>query len=283
MFHSTAWVSDYESARDKLMSTVGLRVLEDTRIEDPRIARRGGMTWIGDNSLELGQPILPGTATARFVERHGPGMHSIALQVDDLAATCVHLEAEGVRAVKVSEHIAFSHPADTGGVFIEWFSDEHDIDPHFGAVVPPVRREPLLRVDRMAFVGAVVEAPQELASRLARLLGTSITFAVEGAPPGAPHVGVSLGDCTLALYPLPGAASGALWGSALPGPRVHVLGLLVPDLPSAASALARAGIEPIRTEDHAIVLPPDATGCVPMVVTDRLCPGDPRIVPEVQP
>src|SRR5262249_24825806 len=97
MFHAIAWVRDYEAARDDRTATVGLRVREDLRVEDPRIARRGGMAWIGDNSLELGQPLMPGTATARFVERHGPGMHSIALQVEDLAATYEHLEAAGVR------------------------------------------------------------------------------------------------------------------------------------------------------------------------------------------
>src|SRR5262249_61656666 len=130
---------------------------------------------LGVNGVTWGHPLMPETATARFVERHGPGMHSIALQVEDLAATYEHLEAAGVRMIPVNDRIAFSHPADTGGGFIEWFSDEHGIDPHFGASIPAPERSPLLRVDRMAFVGALVQSPNQLAHQLAGLCGRRAT------------------------------------------------------------------------------------------------------------
>ena len=55
-FHTTAMVADYERTRDALAWLAGSRVLEDHVVADPAIGRRGGMTWIGDNSIELGDP-----------------------------------------------------------------------------------------------------------------------------------------------------------------------------------------------------------------------------------
>jgi len=73
LFHGTAMVNDYDATLDWLATYCGCRVLEYSEQLNPGIARRGGMTWMGDNSLELGQPIIPGAASARFVERFGPG------------------------------------------------------------------------------------------------------------------------------------------------------------------------------------------------------------------
>ena len=79
-----------------------------------------------------------------------------------------------------------------------------------------------------AFVGALVEDPGGWAQRFARLLGTVVTFERSDAALGPTRwPGVSLGDCTLALYRLPAtAAEGlALWGrpsDAGPHPPVGV-------------------------------------------------------------
>lgn len=277
MFHTTAWVRDYEAARNPLMELFGQRILEDTRIENPQIARRGGMTWIGDNSIELGQPIVPGAAADRFVERHGPGMHSIALQVEDVGATAEHARAQGVRIIDVNPGLAFCHPKDTGGVFVEWFSAEPDFDPRFGAAIPPGVDQPAVTVERMAFAGAVVDDPIELAQKLAALFGTEVTFSDEDAPAGAPVAGVSLVDNILALYRFPGEQSLALWGAELREPKVHVMGLSVPDLADARSALLARGVTEVRSDAHMMVVSPASTGHVPVVVTDELFPGDPRL------
>jgi hypothetical protein len=54
---------------------------------------------------------------------------------------------------------------------------------------------------------------------------------------------------------------------------------LVADLDAAAHALKDQGISPIRADEDVLVLPPSATGFVPVLVTDRLLPGDPRELP----
>ena len=129
----------------------------------------------------------------------------------------------------------------------------------------------------MAFAGAVVENPTGLAARLAKLFGTEVTFSHPDALLGAPQAGVSLADNTLALYPLPEHKSFELWGMEHVAPRVHVLGVMVPELTAAVHALEVLEIATVRADEHTLVLRPEATGFVPLVVTDELLPGDPRL------
>jgi hypothetical protein len=270
-------VADYERTRDALVRLVGLRVLEDSRIEHPAIGRRGGMTWVGDNIIEIGEPIVAGGAVDRFVSRFGSHMSSIALQVPD-GQTKGMLERHGVRiASEIDGHIVFTHPADTAGIVIEWFDVQEALDPRFGAPMPAAVADPILDVQQMAFGGAVVIDPAVAAEHLAGLFGTSITFVDEAAPPGRPAAGVSLGDCTLALYPLPERAeSERLWGWVYERPMTCNMGVRVPDLRAARARLAAADVPVRRDDGDALVIGADVTGGVILVVVDELLPGDPR-------
>ncbi|HMG41008.1 MAG TPA: VOC family protein [Acidimicrobiales bacterium] len=278
-FHTTAMVADYERTRDALAWLVGSRALEDHRYEDPAVGRRGGMTWIGDNSIELGEPIVAGGAVDRFVSRLGSHMSSIAVQVADIDATVAHLESLGARvASRVDEVIVFTDPATTAGVVVEWYGGQAPNDPRFGTVIPSYPVEPLLDVVQMAFGGAVVVEPAAAAERLAALLDTAVTFVDEAAPAGSPQAGVSLGDMTLALYPMPVGddRSRRLWGHVYRRPQTGSLGVRVPDLGAARSALVGAGVPLVRHDDDVVVVHPEATGGVIVVVVDALLPGDPR-------
>jgi len=277
-FHATAVVEDYLATRDALIDLVGLRVLEDTVIEDERINRRGGMTWIGDNSLEIGQPLRPGPGMAATLARMRPCLQLVAVQVQDLDATCEHLRGVGATVMRTHDHIALTHPRDCGGVFFEWFTGQPEFDPRFGGPVPDYHRPAALDVQRMSWVGAMVHEPAEMARRAAQMLGTEVTFADVDAPPGAPAAGVSLADNTLALFPMVDEDEcRRLWGVAHPRPRSHALAVEVPDLEAAAEALARRRIGVVRRDDVGIVLDPKVTGMAPVVITGRLLPGDPRL------
>ena len=283
MFHSTAMVADYDLAVRNLGTLVGLTVLEYGESTEPGIGRRGGMAWVGDNAIEVGQPIVEGGA-ARFVSRFGGGMHSVALQVEDLDATIAHLEAHGVRiAARPWAEMCFSDPRDTGGVFLQWSTFELADDPRFGATIHPPASPVLAPSTHHAFVGALVEDPATCAGRLATLLGTAVTFEHAGAAPGRPVAGVALGDCTLALYRLDEAADTSLWGRAYQRACTHLLGLRVEDLAAAAAATAAAGVAALRADDDLVVLDPAATGGVQVALTGSLLPGDPRPRPRIRP
>ncbi len=271
-------VVDYVRTRDALAWLVGSRALEDHVVADPAIGRRGGMTWIGDNSIELGEPAVPGGAVDRFVQRFGSHMSSIAVQVEDADATVRHLEAMGANvSSRIDDVIIFTDPRTTAGVVIEWYGGQAPNDPRFGVPIPPYPVTPLLDVSRMAFGGAVVADPGAAAERLAELLGTAVTFRDLDAPAGAPAAGVSLGDMTLALYPIPDEDTSArLWGHVYRRPQTSNLGVLVADVGEAGEALAGAGVPVVRADDRSVVVHPDATGGVVLVVVDELLPGDPR-------
>ena len=95
------------------------------------------MAWIGDNAIEIGQPIVEGAA-AQFVSRFGGGLHSVALQVEDLEATDgAPRSRTGCRiAARPRPEMCFTDPRDTGGVFLQWSTFELAVDPRFGGLGP---------------------------------------------------------------------------------------------------------------------------------------------------
>ncbi len=276
LFHSTAMVADYDLAIARLGSLTGLAVLEYGESSEPGIGRRGGMAWVGDNAIEVGQPVVDGGAR-QFVDRHGGGLHSVALQVVDLEETMAHLEAKGVRiAAQPRPEMCFTDPRDTAGVFVQWSCFELDVDPRFGAPVPVVEAAPPIPVVAHAYVGALVEEPRRVARRLAELTGTEVTFEDATAGPDRPMAGVSLGDCTLALFALSPPDSARLWGRPYERARTHLAALLVDDRLEAEQTLAERGVRVVRSDAELTVIDPADTGGVQIALTDRLLPGDPR-------
>ena len=84
------------------------------------------MATVGESRLELLEPTSEDSTIAKFLAKHGEGLHHVALQVPDLAAVVEKLKKDGVRLV--SEEIktgagghryVFVHPASSGGVLLE--------------------------------------------------------------------------------------------------------------------------------------------------------------------
>lgn len=264
-FHATAMVTDYEATRDALGRLFGLVPLEDNSDTDPAVGRRGGMAWVGDNSIELGEPIVDDGAVDRFIKRFGPGHHSFGVQVGDLDAAIAHIEARGVTiAARPAPFFCFADPRTTEGLLIEWADGEIDIDPRFGAAIPTYGGAPLIPINQMAFVGVSATDPAATAERLADLFGTGVTFSEPGAAQYQPQAGVSIGDLTVAIC------------QSDERPRVQSMGLRCADIEAAAATLEDEGIGYERIAD-ALMLDPAATGDVPITLVDRLLPGDPRL------
>jgi hypothetical protein len=277
MFHATAFGPDYDELFGSLERLFGCRVLHRQQLEEP-VGRDGGMTWIGDNSIEIGSPYGEGSSVASFVERFGGGMHSVAVQVDDLPTTLDRIEALGVEvAVRLADDLAFTRPGGTAGIVFEWGSHLQDDDPRFGAPVPPFVVEPVVNVERMAFVSALVRDPVNDGERLAAVLDTDLVTYEHGDAVDVAHCALDLGDCMLALHPIPPdpESSVAVWGGVHDRPRCIALGLTVPDQGLAERALAAAGA-PVhhRAGDGRAVLVEGLP--FPVVLTDQLLSGDPR-------
>jgi len=275
-FHSTCMVEDYDETVGVLARLAGLRVLEYTEME--LIGRRGGMVWIGDNSIEVAQPIVAEHATQKFIDRFGQGMHSYAFQVKDLAGTLEHLATGGVGVgIMPMDWFCFTDPRTTGGLLFEWSLHTVPEDPREGAAEPPYVVEPLLDVRTHSFVGAVHPDPIGWAETFGPLFGLTVAFRDPSAAPGHPVVGLAAADCVLALYELPGEASERLWGARHERARFHALGLGVPDLGAARAALEKEGVRILWHDDRFVAIDPaDAGGVTVLLVEDGL-PGDPRL------
>ena len=133
----------------------------------------------------------------------------------------------------------------------------------------------------MAFVGAIVRDPAADGERLAEVLDTELVAYEHGDAVDVPHCALDLGDCMLALYPIPPdeSTSRAVWGGVYERPRCVALGLSVPDQRVAERELATAGVAVHhRAADGRAVLV--AALPFPVVLTDQLLAGDPRTTQE---
>lgn len=110
----TAWY------RDRL----GLTVTHVEEVESQQV--RAHFLPAGGAMLELLEATAPASPIARFLEKRGPGLHHVALAVDDLRAALDELRAAGVRLIDDTPRagaegalVAFLHPSAAGGVLVE--------------------------------------------------------------------------------------------------------------------------------------------------------------------
>lgn len=80
----------------------------------------------GDAVIELLEPTAPDSAIAKHIAKRGPGLHHVAVEVEDVAATLARLKAAGVQLVDDAPRpgsrgtrVAFVHPKGGLGVLIE--------------------------------------------------------------------------------------------------------------------------------------------------------------------
>ncbi len=80
----------------------------------------------GDTTIELLEPTSDQSAIARYLDRKGPGLHHIAIEVDEIDELLPRLKAAGVRLIDETPRpgargtkVAFVHPKGALGVLIE--------------------------------------------------------------------------------------------------------------------------------------------------------------------
>ena len=85
----------------------------------------------GDSFVQLLEATGPGVV-GRFLDRRGPGLHHIAVEVSDIDEAVADLLARGVRMVDkaprpggMGTRIAFVHPAAAGGLLVELVGQAH--------------------------------------------------------------------------------------------------------------------------------------------------------------
>jgi methylmalonyl-CoA/ethylmalonyl-CoA epimerase len=108
----------------KFYQTLGLEIMPEESVEAEKV--RVAMVPVGETRIELLEPTSPDSTIAKFLEKRGPGLHHVALQVSNLVERVEELKAAGVRLINQEVQIGagghmyvFVHPASTGGVLLE--------------------------------------------------------------------------------------------------------------------------------------------------------------------
>ena len=103
---------------------LGLQVAftEEVREQGVRVA----MLPIGETHIELLEPLSENSPVGKFLEKRGPGIHHVAIQVTDIRATLAQLKEKGTRLIDETPRtgaggclVAFVHPASANGVLLE--------------------------------------------------------------------------------------------------------------------------------------------------------------------
>jgi methylmalonyl-CoA/ethylmalonyl-CoA epimerase len=104
--------------------TVGLEFNSTEEIAEQGV--RVGMLSLGETYVELLEPLSDDSPVGRFLEKRGPGIHHIAIRVDDIRAELAKLKTRGARLIDEAPRagaggclVAFVHPSATDGVLLE--------------------------------------------------------------------------------------------------------------------------------------------------------------------
>jgi methylmalonyl-CoA/ethylmalonyl-CoA epimerase len=83
---------------------------------------------IGDSEIELVRPTTDDSGLARYLEKRGPSMHHVCLEVDDIEGMLARLKKVGVQLINESpvgdpggKRYAFIHPKSANGVLVELY------------------------------------------------------------------------------------------------------------------------------------------------------------------
>ena len=117
-------VEAIDPALELYQGSLGMELVHREVVEEQGV--EAVLLDLGENHIELLQPLTPDTPVGRFLERSGPGMHHIAYQVRDIESELERLRAAGIKLIDEQprvgirgSRVAFAHPKYSGGVLTE--------------------------------------------------------------------------------------------------------------------------------------------------------------------
>jgi len=124
--HVALVVHNIKEALEFWQDSLGLELEQISDI--PREKSAIAFLPVGDSEIELVQPLSDDSGVAKYLEKRGPGMHHICLEVDDVAGILEQLKAKGIQLIHAEPVIAesgkkyaFIHPKSAFGVLVELY------------------------------------------------------------------------------------------------------------------------------------------------------------------
>ena len=102
---------------------MGMKLVGRETIEHEKV--QVAMLSAGPSRIELLQAMSRESTIGKFLERRGPGLHHVAMRVDDMPGVLARLKNSGARVLNEPQRGAgghlyvFVHPASAGGVLWE--------------------------------------------------------------------------------------------------------------------------------------------------------------------
>ncbi|MFN8383080.1 MAG: methylmalonyl-CoA epimerase [Anaerolineales bacterium] len=124
--HVAVVVDDMEKSLKFWRDALGIQLheLRDVPAEKSQVA----FLPIAGAEVELVMPTTNDSGVAKYLAKHGPGMHHLCLEVDDVVGMMAQLKAKDIRLINEEprttadgKKYAFIHPESTGGVLVELY------------------------------------------------------------------------------------------------------------------------------------------------------------------
>jgi len=124
--HVAMVVDDLEATLAFWRDGLGMQLthIEAAPAEKSRVA----FLPVGGSEVELVNPTSADSGLSRYLEKRGPGMHHLCLEVDDMDGMLEHLKEKGIQLSHETplvglggKRYAFIHPKSANGVLVELY------------------------------------------------------------------------------------------------------------------------------------------------------------------
>ncbi len=127
--HVAIAVADIDVALAKYKEVLGIAATVREVVASQKT--EAALLPIGETSIELISP-KGNEGLAKFLEKKGPGLHHVAVEVEGIEGALLFLKSIGVPLIDETPRIgarghkvAFVHPKATGGVLVELVEEVH--------------------------------------------------------------------------------------------------------------------------------------------------------------
>ena len=252
-------IEDFDGAMRLWRDVFGLGAMMPS-VTDDLDKSQMGIVWAGNVPLLALSSTDPDGTVGRYLTRNGPGVQSLAWEIEDMWGTDHRLRRAGIRitGVHIEGRHFFMHPKDTSGLLLEFTDDRLPLDPRLGGGGPdPVTG--LIPVESIAWVTAVVADLDSVVEQFDLIFGEPVEPASGAVSEHERAVEVQLGDLLVRLVePLSDESRYA--GQAQGGMgRLHSVSLAVAAFDRIEAGLAAAGLGVVHRDEGSVWLDPAGT------------------------